>query len=49
MNEMQERNWIAAAQEGDQEAFAELVRLYEKRVLALTMRMCKNPDRKSVV
>ncbi len=44
MNEMQERNWIAAAQEGDQEAFAELVRLYEKRVLALTMRMCKNPE-----
>ena len=39
-----EQKWIAAAREGDQEAFAELVRLYEKRVLALTQRMCQNPE-----
>ena len=43
MTEKQEQIWIAAAQKGDQEAFAALVRLYEKRVLALTTRMCKNP------
>ena len=39
-----EQKWIAAAREGDQGAFEELVRLYEKRVLALTQRMCKNPE-----
>lgn len=39
-----EQKWVAAAREGDQEAFAELVRLYEKRVLALTQRMCRNPE-----
>lgn len=39
-----EQKWIAEARRGDQEAFAELVRLYEKRVLALTRRMCKNPE-----
>lgn len=39
-----EQTWIAAAREGDQGAFEELVRLYEKRVLALTQRMCKNPE-----
>lgn len=43
MTEKQEQIWIAAAQKGDQEAFAALVRLYEKRVLALTHRMCRNP------
>ena len=43
MTEKQEQIWIAAAQKGDQEAFAALVRLYEKRVLALTRWMCKNP------
>ncbi len=41
MNE--EQTWIDAAREGDQEAFARLVRLYEKRVFALTTRMCRNP------
>lgn len=40
----EEQKWVAAAREGDQEAFAELVRLYEKRVLALTQRMCQNPE-----
>ena len=39
-----EQAWIAAARRGDQTAFEELVRLYEKRVLALTLRMCKNPQ-----
>ena len=43
MMEQQEQNWIAAAQKGDQEAFAQLVLRYEKRVLALTARMCSNP------
>ncbi|MCI8689570.1 MAG: sigma-70 family RNA polymerase sigma factor [Oscillibacter sp.] len=44
MNDVQEQTWIAAARQGDSEAFAELVRLYEKRVLALTLRMCRNPE-----
>lgn len=39
-----EQAWVAAARGGDQGAFEELVRLYEKRVLALTRRMCKNPE-----
>ena len=42
--DFQEQKWIHAAREGDQEAFAELVRLYEKKVFALTSRMCKNPE-----
>ena len=37
---MREEEWIEAARQGDQDAFAELVRLYEKRVFALTSRMC---------
>jgi RNA polymerase sigma-70 factor (ECF subfamily) len=41
---MTELQLIDAARGGDQDAFAELVRLYEKRVFALTMRMCKNAD-----
>ena len=43
MMDRQEQNWIAAAQKGDQSAFEALVRLYEKRVYALTSRMCRNP------
>ena len=43
MMDRQEQNWIAAAQTGDQDAFEQLVRLYEKRVYALTSRMCRNP------
>ena len=39
-----EQEWVAAARLGDQGAFEELVRLYEKRVLALTQRMCRNPE-----
>jgi RNA polymerase sigma-70 factor (ECF subfamily) len=41
---MTELQLIDAARQGDQDAFAELVRLYEKRVFALTTRMCKNPE-----
>ena len=44
MMDFQEQKWIHAAREGDQNAFAELVRLYEKKVFALTLRMCKNPE-----
>ena len=40
MNE--EQRWIAAARNGDQESFENLVRLYEKRVFSLTSRMCRN-------
>lgn len=41
MNE--EKIWIDAAREGDQHAFEQLIGLYEKRVFALTTRMCRNP------
>ena len=34
MIDFQEQKWIDAARKGDQEAFAELVRLYEKKVFA---------------
>ena len=44
MMDFQEQKWIHAAREGDQNAFAELVRLYEKKVFALTLRMSKNPE-----
>jgi len=44
MTDIREREWVAAARRGDQDAFEKLVRLYEKRVLALTQRMCKNPE-----
>lgn len=40
----QEAQWIQAARRGDQDAFEALVRLYEKRVFSLTLRMCGNPD-----
>jgi RNA polymerase sigma-70 factor (ECF subfamily) len=41
---IQEQQWIDAARLGDASAFEELVKLYEKRVYALTLRMCKNPE-----
>ena len=41
MNELQ---WIEAARQGDMGAFEALVKLYEKRVYALTLRMCKHPE-----
>lgn len=42
MNE--EQQWIDAARRGDQGGFEQLVRRYEKRVYALTSRMCRNPS-----
>ena len=44
MNHTQEQQWIAQAQQGDQEAFEQLVHLYEKRIYALALRMCGNPE-----
>ena len=43
-NEEAEDTLISAARRGDQDAFEVLVRRYEKRVYALTLRMCGNPD-----
>ena len=40
----QEYNWIQAARNGDQAAFGELVRQYQKRVFALAARMCPTPE-----
>jgi RNA polymerase sigma-70 factor (ECF subfamily) len=40
----QEAQWIAAARKGDPNAFESLVRLYEKRVYALALRLCGNSD-----
>ena len=41
MNEQtREHQLVMAAKGGDEEAFAALVRLYEKRVFALAVRMC---------
>lgn len=44
MNALQERKWVESAGQGDQDAFEQLVRAYEKRIFALTMRMCGNPE-----
>jgi len=44
MTDKQEQLWIHSAKKGDQDAFAQLIHLYEKRVFALTLRMCKNPS-----
>lgn len=45
MNDIsQEPQWIEAAQKGDQDAFEQLIRLYERKVFALTQRMCGNPE-----
>lgn len=41
---MQEQEWIDKARFGDQDAFAQLVQLYEKRIFALTLRMCRQPE-----
>ena len=40
----QEQNWIQAAKGGDQAAFSHLVEAYQKRVYALTVRMCPMPE-----
>ena len=39
-----EEHLLQRARNGDQEAFGELVSLYEKRVYALALRMCKHPE-----
>ena len=40
----QEQQLVSAARGGDLDAFEALVRLYEKRVFALTLRICGNPE-----
>ena len=40
----QEQNWIQSARNGDQAAFGQLVIKYQKRVYALTVRMCPTPE-----
>lgn len=42
--DIQEQNWIQQARKGDQAAFAALVERYQKRVYALTFRMCPTPE-----
>ena len=42
--DLREAEWIAAAKKGDQDAFAALVRQYEKRVFALTTRLCGSAE-----
>ena len=39
-----EEHLLQRARDGDQAAFGELVTLYEKKVYALTLRMCKHPE-----
>ncbi|MBQ9346245.1 MAG: sigma-70 family RNA polymerase sigma factor [Oscillibacter sp.] len=41
---VQERDLLSRARGGDRDAFGELVRRYEKKVLALTSRMCRNSE-----
>ena len=41
---MPERDLTARAAKGNQEAFGELVRRYEKKVIALSCHLCGNPD-----
>ena len=40
----QEQSWIASARNGYEAAFGELVQKYQKRVYALTVRMCPTPE-----
>ena len=40
----QEQNWIQSARNGDQAAFGQLVIKYQKRVSALTVRLCPTPE-----
>ncbi len=39
-----EQEWIEAARQGDERAFAELVRTYESKVYHLALRMCGNRE-----
>lgn len=42
MNDISEQDLVKAARSGDIDAFETLVRRYEKRIYALTLRMCGN-------
>ena len=44
MAESMEDIWLRKARDGDQDAFGCLVRAYEKRVFALTRRLCADPS-----
>ena len=44
LSSQEEQVLIDAAKKGDQDAFAALVRRYERRVFALTARLCGNPQ-----
>lgn len=44
MAESMEDIWLRKAKDGDQDAFGCLVRAYEKRVFALTRRLCADPS-----
>ena len=44
MKALQEQQWVEEARSGSQPAFEQLVRLYEKRVFSLALRMCGNPQ-----
>ena len=44
MAERMEDIWLRQARDGDQDAFGCLVRAYEKRVFALTRRLCADPS-----
>ena len=44
MAESMEDIWLRQAKDGDQDAFGCLVRAYEKRVFALTRRLCADPS-----
>ena len=44
MDTTQEQRLVDAARRGDEAAFESLVRLYEKRVFALAVRMCGNSE-----
>ena len=44
MSDLQEQTLLDLARQGDRDAFGELIRRYQKRVLALTCRLCRSPE-----